>query len=469
MIVEQLRETIRKYHMLSRGQTVLVAFSGGPDSTTLLHLLHSLRKEFQITVCAAHLNHGLRGAEAEQDERFAREFASHLGISIAVQRVDLAALVRRRRESVETVARDVRYEFLEEAARQIKANVVALGHNADDQVETVLLNAFRGAGTEGLAGIPPVRGLFVRPLIEVTRAEIERYCREHHLEPRQDSTNRLPEHRRNLMRLSIMPALEQYYPALRTNLRRTADIVREDVRVLRAEADEALRTLASTLDSDRITLDLRRFRLLPPGLQRRVTREAIRAIKGDLVNVELVHVEAVRTLAASRITGKRLVMPGGVSVFVRYNELTFTRPERAPAREQFIRPLEVPGLTAIPELGMEISAVLLRWEPGRQVHTTDPTIAYLDYEVLPQPLAVRTRLLGDRFRPLGAPGTVKLQDFFVNAKVPWEQRARVPIVTAGNEIAWVAGYRIADFARITDATRLALRLGLTAGLAAPEA
>ena len=462
MIIDQVRQTIRKFHMINRGQQVLVAFSGGPDSSALLHILHTLREELHITLCAGHLNHQIRGREADEDERFARDLARKLDLPIAVQKVDVPALVRQRRQSVELVAREVRYQFLEEAARQTGASVIALGHNADDQVETVLLNAFRGAGTEGLAGIPPVRGLYVRPLIEVNRPEIELYCKEHQLHPRTDSTNRLPEHKRNLVRLAILPALEQYFPGVRSNLLRTAEIAREDVGLLHAQADEALRALAGHLEPGRVSLDLRCFRLLPPALQRRVAREAVRRVRGDLLGIEMVHVEAMRTLAATRLTGKRLELPGGVQVFVRYNELIFAQAEGAalPRTGSFVRTLQAPGLTSIPELGLDITATLVRWEPGRQVQVADPDIAYLDYESLPQPLTVRTRTLGDRFRPLGAPGTTKLQDFFVNEKAPWEQRSRVPIVVAGDQIAWVGGYRIAEPFKITPATRLALRLAL---------
>jgi len=468
-MVEQVRQTIRQFQMFAPGQSVLVAFSGGPDSTALLHLLHALREELGLRLFAAHLNHMLRGQEADEDQRSATELCHRLGVPLTVRKVDVRALVRRRRQSVEMVARQVRYEFLEQAAREVGASVIALGHHADDQVETVLLNVFRAAGVEGLAGIPPVRAQYVRPLIAVTRAQIERYCQEHQLHPRRDSTNRLPEHKRNLLRISVLPALEQYFPGLRANLLRLSEIARGDAALLRTQADESLRALALQLAEGRVALDLRRYRLLPPALQRRVAREVIRRVRGDLVGVEMVHVEAVRSLATARLTGKRLELPGPVLVFVRYNELIFARPEAAPApprQESFVRTLQVPGLTLLPELDLELTATLVPWEARHQVPTTDPDIAYLDYEALPPPLLVRTRALGDRFQPLGAPGTVKLQDFFVNEKVPWERRARVPIVVAGTQIAWVGGYRLADAFRITPATRLALRLALIRG---PEA
>lgn len=467
MIVDQVRQTIRRFRMFSRGQLVLVAFSGGPDSLALLHVLTTLRDELKLHLYAAHLNHQIRGHEADEDERFCREAARQLGLPIAIQKVDVPQLVRQRRQSVEVVAREVRYAFLQEAARQVNATAIALGHHADDQVETVLLNIFRGSGTEGVAGIPPVRGMYVRPLLEVTRTEIEQYCKEHDLQPRTDSTNRLPEHKRNLVRISVLPALEQFFPGVRPNLRRLAEIVREDVTVLRAQADESLRSLALQLADDRVSLDLRRYRLLPASLQRRVTREAIRHLRGDLLGVEMVHVEAVRSLAAARLTGKRLEVPGGIVALVRYNELIFGRPEAVlpvPV-ESFIRNLNVPGLTAIPELETEITATIVPWDAERKPDVADPQIAYLDYELLPGPLTVRTRALGDRFRPLGAPGAAKLQDFFVNEKVPWERRNRIPIVVAGEQIVWVAGYRIDDRVKITPATRLALRLALIGGAA----
>ncbi|MBC7189447.1 tRNA lysidine(34) synthetase TilS, partial [Candidatus Aerophobetes bacterium] len=187
--LKKVELTINQFKMLSNGQKVVVAVSGGPDSAALLHALLRLKEKYQILIWAAHLNHLIRGKEAEEDERWVREFTASLGVPLICERIDVSLIAREKKGGVEQVAREVRYRFLEEVARQVSADKIAVGHTASDQAETFLMRVIRGSGSDGLAGISPIRGKIIRPLIRVFRWEVESYCQQENILPRRDSTN----------------------------------------------------------------------------------------------------------------------------------------------------------------------------------------------------------------------------------------------------------------------------------------
>jgi len=445
--------------MLSGGERVLVAVSGGPDSLALCQALLNLskgdHKDRPYRLLVGHFNHHLRGAESDADAAFVTRWARARELPFLLGEADVAALTQGQRLSIEEAARKARYAWLEGAAEETGADRVALGHTADDQAETVVLNLLRGAGLDGLAGMPPVRGKFIRPLIEITRAEVEAYCRSQRLRPRQDPSNRERAYLRNRVRHDLLPLLEREYQSnLRPMLTRLSKLLREESVHLRELAEQSLAAVMIQHDLERICLDTPKLLALPAPLRRRVLREAVRALRGELTALEFTHVHALDSILAT--TGKQVELPGlwarneGPHLVLTVVPFQPSEPWRGECE------LAVPGVTEVPELGMRFEAVLTDSAPVE--YPDDRWVAWLDAKRAQPPLIVRTWRPGDRFYPLGAPGRMKLHDFFVNLKLPREQRGQTALVISQGEIAWVVGLRISECHKLTTRTRRVLRL-----------
>lgn len=451
--LERAAATIAEHQMIRPGETVLVALSGGPDSTALLHVLVQLQPRLGCRLHACHVNHGLRGAEADEDARAARWLARSLGVPISVRRADVRGYARAHGLSLEAAARTLRYRLLEQAARRAGAARIATGHTADDQVETVLLNLLRGTGPAGLAGIPPIRGKVIRPLLRVTRGEVEEYCAAHGLSYRVDRSNRDVRFTRNRIRLEVLPVLRRVQSQVDAALLRLAEIMRAEDDFLRAEAERTLRHIAVQRPG-RISLAREAFAALHLPLQRRVMRAAIALVKGDELDLEMERIDAAVALAQSGRTGAVVELPGGLRVERTYGEIIIAAPQRAAAVPRAHWLLPIPGEVVLKELRIAIRATRSRARRS----PSDPHTALLDARDIESPLTVRTRRRGDRFVPLGMRDFVKLQDYFVNAKVPRAERDRVPLVVSGEDIVWVVGHRIDDRYKVTPQTKQTIRL-----------
>jgi len=387
----------------------------------------------------------------------------HLGVPLQAGAGDTKAHARTRRLSREEAARELRYAFLSEAAAASGCTVVATGHTADDQVETVLLHVIRGSGLTGLAGMAPcgpwpLTGRtgpeLVRPLLCLRREETVRYCSEEGLRPLVDPSNASPAFLRNRIRRELLPLLRRYNPRIDSALLRLAEAARADLSALEEMAAEAL----SEGERGRsVVLSRARLTGLPEGLQRHTLRLALRRLLGDLRDVHQDHIEALLA-GLARGTGHHLDLPRGLRFDLGYEEATLSlepREEGGAGPLPPEAPLAVPGVTPWGpwRVEAELTAPLSAEPP-----TADPWQARLDADVTGQELSVRSRRPGDRFQPLGLAGNKKLQDFFVDARVPRAERDAVPLVFGKPGIVWVAGHRIDGRARVTGATRRVLRL-----------
>jgi tRNA(Ile)-lysidine synthase len=462
---------LRRRELLNDDERVAIALSGGSDSVALVWLVHEMASAGLVTVAGlVHLNHGLRGGESNGDEAFCRSLSARLGWPIDVERIDAAAIARAGSQSVETAGRVARYRFFEAAAGRLRAGVVMTGHTLDDQAETVLLRLLRGAGTRGLAGVRPRRGPFVRPLLEVRRAELRAYLDARGESFRDDSSNQDLSIPRNRIRHELMPVIGHLAPGAVRALARAAALARDDEDYLQKVAIEAARSLVLSDGTRGVPqgpagsssgIDCGTFAALHPALGRRVVRELLLEVApGSAFTVR--HIEAVRELAAADKSNGHLDLPGLV-VERRAGVLSISRrvseppPAQDPAGRRrrltdavpFQRPLEVPGAVDMPEAGVSIAASLRAGHAG-EAPGLDKRVAMLQASSLELPLAVRTRRPGDRFRPLGAPGRRKLQDLLVDRKVPREAREIVPLVVdAAGRIVWVVGVAIAEECRVT--------------------
>ncbi len=298
MFLEKVKTTITKYSLLRPGDCVVVAVSGGPDSVVLLHVLLELRREYGLRLFLAHLDHGLR-EESRDEARFVKGIAKALKMACCSQRADIIGFCRRKKLSLEEGAREVRYAFLEEAARKARASRIALGHTMDDQAETVMMRLIRGAGPRGLAGIPPVRGKIIRPLIGTRRNEIIRFLDQNRLPYLLDPSNRDPKFLRNRIRLLLIPLLErEFNPGIIRALARTGQLfTKEGVKEIRGQhgwgGDLRIRGVGKTT---KLVLDLSKFLEYNKRLQREAVREAVKRIRGDLRGIGFIHTESILAL-----------------------------------------------------------------------------------------------------------------------------------------------------------------------------
>ena len=449
--LRRVEETIRRYGMISPGEVVVAAVSGGPDSVALLYALYWLRGKLDISIHVAHLDHMFRGEESAGDAEFVGKICAELGLPATIESRDVPAFIRETGLSEEEGARIVRYRFLEEVAERVGSGKVATGHTATDQAETVLMRLLRGSGLRGLSGIPPVRRgkvTFIRPLIRISRREIEELLKAEGIPFRIDSSNLKPVYTRNRIRLELMPLLREFNPRIEEILARAGEISAEEDELMERLAIEKLGELALERKEGFVRLRGDELAGLPVALRRRVVRAAVREVKGDLLNIDFDHIESILDLISSPNPNLKLDLPG-LRAERRYSELIITSEPEGGISEYEYR-LPIPGEVEIPEAGLKLIAEVHEERPPMP---KNPDAALLDYDKLSPPLVVRNRRPGDRFRPLGMKGSKKVKDFFIDIKLPLPERDRVPILVSGGQIAWIVGHRIDDRFKVTGETK----------------
>jgi tRNA(Ile)-lysidine synthase len=436
--------------MLAGGDAVLIALSGGADSVALLVLLHRLAPEWGLRLHALHVDHGLR-PESGLDAEFVRGLCGRLGVPLDVVRVTVPET-----GSVEAAARAARYAALEAAAEGLGARRIAVGHTADDQAETVLMRIIEGAGVRGLAGIPPVRGRIVRPLIGESRAALVAMLREAKVDWVEDASNRDPRFLRNRIRHELLPLLAvSYRHDVAAALRRLGRLARETTDALDRMAGLELARLAVTDGGDALVLPLPALAALPRPVAAEILRQASTRLGARAPLRAWAHRGLRRILDAP--SPRRAFRLGGVTIETSCGRLRLgSRP--APALAP--RELAVPGVVALPEAGLVLEATV-RPRSGYAV-PRDPHRVAFDAGAVPGTLLVRARRPGDRLVPFGSSAERRLKTILIDAKVPRWERGRVPIVEATGEILWVAGLRRAALAPVTEATATVVELSLRA-------
>jgi len=492
-MLESVRQTILERQLLARGERLLVGVSGGPDSVVLLDVLVALAPEFGWKLHVAHFNHQLRGSDADADEAFVRELAAGYGLAFTSGKGDVRAFAAEHGHSIEDAARRLRHGFFQDTARVLDVVKLALGHTADDQVETLLQRLLRGAGTRGLAAIRASNRLgtitVARPLLDVWKVEVLGYAQQRGLKFRQDASNWDPQFQRNKIRHELIPALERdYNPALKTLLHQTAEMLAAEDEWLDAEAARVLgirrqgpeiRSQKSEIrgqGAEGAALVVKRLLREHVAIQRRaIYRWLLENHVGAAVDFE--KVETLRRMAASGQPAL-LTLTNDTQVLLKDDCLVLEKTDpgnhRAGGRGQSgeIR-IAVPGMTEVPELGMVVEVEMVTGgdvpkpevvaSPKSRIQNSELLQEWLDADAVGDTITLRCWQPGDRFQPIGMPVTKKLQDIFVDAKTPVTQRRRVPLLVAANgEICWMAGYRIGEKFKITHATRKAFRIRIRA-------
>jgi tRNA(Ile)-lysidine synthase len=453
--LRKARHTISRYGMIRHSERVIVAVSGGADSVCLLDLLHKMEDELEIQLVVAHFDHGLRPDVDEVETQYTKSLAASLNLPFETEK---AGAQLRKGGSLEERARVERYRFLEQTKEKHSAHKIATGHNRNDQAETVLMRLLRGSGPSGLSGIPPCRDdTIIRPLIEITRGEIETYLKGRGLRHVTDVSNLESHYLRNRVRLELIPELERYQPRIVEILGQMSNIMRSDDERLATEAEAWLKHAARSEEKEtRIPVHI--FTMLPEALKSRVIRYILKETGGTLRRIGFRHIDAILQIAKGEKPQAQVKLPNAVIVKRVYNELFFTGYEDVEA-EDFCCTIPGPGRFPLRAIGCSVLVEEVGNVGISNMKTALPVV-FLDADHLAYPLMVRNFRPGDRFVPLGMTGHRKLKDFFIDLKVPSETRRRTPILIYRDIPIWVCGFRIDDRFKVTSRTKRALKVTL---------
>jgi tRNA(Ile)-lysidine synthase len=440
-IVSTVKDTIERYHLISPRDTVLAAVSGGPDSVCMLHVLLGLREEFGFEVTVAHLDHRFRGEESRRDSAFVSELADRFGVRCVCHEENVPRFLLSNAMSSQEAARLLRYQFLVKTSKLEYCQRIATGHNADDQAETVLMRFLRGAGPEGLAGIPPKReGTIIRPLLHCWREDIERYLAEHEIPFRVDSSNLESKYLRNEVRNELLPDLARYNPKISKSLAGLASIMSDVAGHLDRLTDRAMLEVVRRARFGQFVLDLRILDGYDEALKRGVFRRVFESLRPDLGPLSSQHVENLLRLVRKSDVGASVELSGGVRARVEHETIVFTCGEAPPETPE--RTLSVPGSVSFDEAGLTITAEIVpRGEFGVRPAEADADVAFFDWSSVNPPLSVRSRISGDRFQPFGMEGTQSVKNLFINEKIAYSFRQSVPLLCDRSGILWVVGVR----------------------------
>ena len=450
-LIEKMLAAVRRYSMICSGERVLAAVSGGPDSVALLHSLFSVRERMGISLLVAHLNHSFRGLESDADADFVRSLADDLGLECIVEKIDVPKIRAVLRLSEEEAARMVRYEFLERTAEDVKANRIAVGHTADDQAETVLLNLLRGTGVDGLSGMPPVRGKLIRPLIDIRRLEVLQYIEEKGLKSRIDATNYISTYSRNRVRSELIPVLERdYNPEVVPALLRLAELACDDTTYIRERTIEALKRSTLSREDGCLVLNPNKILEYPVSIKRRLLREAVRTVNGGLKDIGFIHIEEVLRLLKNGSDFK-YELPGGAHVSRSRSTVNISASKPDEILIEYCREVPIPGEIKVSEIQATVRAKVSA-APLDPVRRTGSLEVVLDKSAVVGSVFIRNWRQGDRIRPLGMRGSKKVQDVFVDEKIPLEAKRLIPLIVDERNVLWIAGMTVSDEAKITPKT-----------------
>ncbi len=464
-MTESIINRIKETKFVDGGDSILIGFSGGPDSVCLLHALHQLSEPLSLKLYAAHLNHHLRGMDSNEDAAFAVNFSREREIVCLVKSVDVVKYAEKHGMSLETAGRACRYQFFEEVAVKVKADKIALGHHRNDQAETLLMNLIRGTGLEGLTGMPPVRGKIIRPLIRCSRKEIEDYCHRLALPYRVDHTNKETAYFRNKVRIHLIPQLETYQPKVLESIGKTAELLEQDKAYFEEVVSRKFQEIVVKTNRDHIKLDRTKLEGCHPAILSRVLRKAYYSLEKSGQTLQYDQLIGIIEGLSKGKTEKTYQLPGKIAVLLRRQEVYFTGEAFHPSDHDHAKKtgemqpisLKIPGITNLPSKKGSIHCEVLNVEKVTKT-SRDPFCQMFDMDLLPINTVLRNRREGDWIKPLGMTGTKKLKDFLIDQKIPLDERNKTLLLACGQEILWIVGHRISESIKISKKTRKVVRM-----------
>ena len=442
--ISRIGDTINRNALFAPGDSLVVAVSGGADSSALLDILLKL-PDYRLIITVAHLNHSLRGAEADGDEEFCRTLATRYCVPFVSRRLDVKALASERKLNLEDAGRLARIAFLDEVKVERGAKVVVLAHHADDQAETFLMRLLRGAGMTGLSAMAyhNERG-YVRPLLDVRRKEIEQYLRDNGLAWREDSTNTDTSFLRNRIRHELIPVLKEYNPAIVASLAGTALLLRGDDQLLEEMTSELCATTCHRGEGGEMFCSVRQLRSFDSARRSRILRYLFKQVSGTLQGFSRRHLDRLHGMIDGSAPNVRLKLPSGVLVVREYDQLRCGLDKQGTPNLDYEVRITGAGRYQLPD-----GTLLDVGEEALSNHELATHVAAISTIMVPFPWLVRRFRPGDRMSPLGMNGTKKIKNIFIDRKIPADVRARTPLLLCGEEVIWVAGICLSERCRVT--------------------
>lgn len=469
---------LKKHHMIQAGDALLIAVSGGPDSMALLHWLVKQREKLNLKLRVIHVNHQLRGDAADADQEYVEGMCQQWEVACTSVVMDVEAYAKENRMSKQAAARACRYQAFKQTAERYGLRKVAMAHHADDQVETVLMRMIRGAGLQGLSGIPPYRAaegfVIVRPFLELSRKTIEEYCHYYQIEPREDQSNLTDDYTRNYLRHHVTPLLAQLNPKLQMAIGEMSDVLREENDWLEQEAKKYVQQVMELKKRHKITINLSKFRHIPLPLQRRAILLILNCLPETDTDWSKKHIDQLLRVCIQENGNKELHLPYKILARKEYTTLTLIKREsegeHRPAQQYISLRLPNEGELEVPEMSLRVTIRrqqgfaldLDTLEPDEAKHVSETTFdqdaskhytAYFDTEQLELPLTIRNRRTGDKFQPLGMKGHKKVKDIFIDAKIPLRERHTWPLITDQTEILWIPGIKRGNRSKVDQNTK----------------
>ena len=457
-----VKDFLIKQNLVKPGEKLAAAVSGGPDSVAMLFCLNNLKKDIGFELFVFHINHMLRGKESDRDELFVKNLTESLGLPFYFAKADVAEYQKKHKCSVQVAAREMRYFHLNQLADHYFISKIATGHTAGDQAETVLMRVLKGSGLKGISGISPIRdNKYIRPMLEVTREEIEQFLKQNKVKFVMDSTNLKNNYLRNQVRNKLIPFLkEEFNPSIIDALCRSSQIFRTDDNFVSEVAHNELNKLLLKNHDTILILNSTHFQTLHEALKRRIILEAIYQFSGSGRQVSQNIIESILHVIGSKVSGKSLSVFNNLIFKYQYNQIIFEIQKKNIGGNLIKqKKLLIPGKTIIEEIGKEVvSTIITKKEVPKNLKKTASFTAFIDCNVSGKELFVRSRQKGDKFCPLGIKGHKKIKDYFIDKKVPREERDFIPLIMNKESIFWIIGYQISELARLKEDTKDVLKL-----------
>ncbi|HBG5344225.1 TPA: tRNA lysidine(34) synthetase TilS [Clostridioides difficile] len=457
MIFDKVLSTINKHNLIQKGDKIVLGLSGGPDSVCLLHVLNRLKKDFNIEIYAAHLNHQIRGIEAQKDALYVSKLCEDMGIIFFVKSINVPKYCENEGLSLEEGARKLRYEMFYEIKDKIKANKIAIGHNLNDQAETVMMRIMRGTGLKGLKGIDYIRdNCIIRPILDVERSEIEEYCEAYNLNPRIDKTNLENIYTRNKIRLDLLPYMKDNFNSnVIESIVRMSNSLKSDNDYIEKEAEAKFREVSNIKEKGFVEINLDDFVCLHDAIKVRVLRNSIKHILGDTNFVDQRHIEDIMSLEDNSKVNKMLTLPRNIFVYRKKDSIILTNEEIVIEEIEFYYNVPSNGFIKIKELKQIIETQVMSIDRYKSMKLDNSSKGF-DFNKVKGGIVIRSRRQGDKIKL--AMGSKKVKDLFIDLKIPREERCKIPIITDGEGIICVGDYKISENYKIDESTKEVLKI-----------
>ena len=456
MIFEKVLSTINKHELIQKGDKIVVGLSGGPDSVCLLHILSRLKDKLDLEIYAAHLNHQIRGIEAQKDAFYISKLCEEMGITFFIKSINVPEYCEKNGVSIEEGARKLRYEMFYEIKNNTRANKIAIGHNLNDQAETILMRMMRGTGLQGLKGIEYIRdGVIIRPILDIERNDIEEYCKQNKLNPRIDKTNLESIYTRNKIRLELIPYMKDNFNSnIIESIVRMGNSLRSDNDYIESEALIKFKEV-SNINSDSVELNLKSYINLHNSMKVRILRNSIKHILGDTNFIDQRHIDDIIELEDESKIDKVINLPRGIYVYRKKDSIILTNKEIVIEEIDFCYNIPSNGFIKVKEIGTIIETQVVSINKYKR-SKSDKSCKWFDFNKIKGGIVVRNRRSGDKIKLSG--GSKKIKDLFIDIKIPKEDRCKVPVIADDQGILSVGNFRNSENYKIDEETKEVLKV-----------